>query len=384
MVNVAFFGHDTGDAAVRRRVQAFGDDGIAVQGFMMRRGESGPTEWPNVDLGITLDEDYRQRLGAIGRGVRVAAAHADQLRHADLVYARNLDMLVCAAAVMNLARVRRPLVYECLDVHRLMVRSDAVGKAMRTAERLLLRRTDLLVVSSPGFIEHYFDVRHPGRFRPWLLENRMAPGSFRQARPEPTPVPADRPLRVGWFGVLRCQRSLHLLTDLAVRLGDRVEIVIRGRPNEIEMPDFHHRIGPLTNVVFGGPYRSPEDLSRLYADVDIVWAADFMDAGFNSEWLLPNRLYEGGWYATPAVAPEGTVTGQWISQRHAGFTVGEPLGDSLVALVDRLDRDRSPIEAAQVALARLPESTFIQPAGEMRALVNAVLEPTPGTEKVAH
>ncbi|MFV0260003.1 MAG: glucosyl transferase [Acidimicrobiales bacterium] len=381
MTTVAFFGHDMGDAAVRRRVQAFTDDGIAIQGYMMRRGEPTPTEWPNVDLGPTIDEDYRQRLGAIVRGVRVARAHAADLGAADLVYARNLDMLVCAAATMTATRISRPLIYECLDVHRLMVRTDPVGRAMRTAERLLLRRTDLLVVSSPGFIEHYFDVHHPGRFRSWLLENRMAPGAFRDPRPAPGPVPSDRPLRLGWFGVLRCRRSLHLLTDLAAALGDRVEVVISGRPNEIEMPDFHRRVDALDNVRFTGPFRSPEDLPRLYAGVDLMWAADFMDAGFNSEWLLPNRLYEGGWYVTPAVAPAGTVTGRWIAERQAGFTVAEPLERSLIDLIDRLDQDRAPIQQARIALAGLPDDAFIQPPGEMQALLDAAIGPSPATPR---
>ena len=102
----------------------------------------------------------------------------------------------------------------------------------------------------------------------------------------------------------------------------KFEIVMHGMPALTEIPDFHHRIQGLTNVDYHGRYRAPEDLARIYAGLDLVWAGDFMEAGYNSVWLLPNRLYEGGYYAVPPIAPAGTQTAQmdrssqgWIYHR---------------------------------------------------------------------
>ena len=50
MTKVAFFGHDSGDAAVRRRVRAMCDGDVTVVGFMMRRQNKAPPEWENIDL----------------------------------------------------------------------------------------------------------------------------------------------------------------------------------------------------------------------------------------------------------------------------------------------------------------------------------------------
>ena len=49
--HIAFFGHDSADAANRRRVQAFQDDGLHVTGYMMHRRDPGDLSWENVDLG---------------------------------------------------------------------------------------------------------------------------------------------------------------------------------------------------------------------------------------------------------------------------------------------------------------------------------------------
>ena len=44
MTRIAFFGHDAADAAVRRRVQGFRDDGLDVVGFTMRRRDDVVTD----------------------------------------------------------------------------------------------------------------------------------------------------------------------------------------------------------------------------------------------------------------------------------------------------------------------------------------------------
>ncbi len=374
MIRIAFFGHDAGDAAVRRRVQSFLDDGLAVTGFMMRRRDDATTDWENIDLGRTYDAALLQRVRSIVTGARKAAGHRDKLAAADVIYARNLDMLATAFLARRLAGLHTPVIYECLDVHRLLTREDAIGFVFRRIEGALLRRSRRLVVSSPAFIRNHFERRHAGLFQAELVENRLAAGA--EAGPRPAMLPAytaDTPLRIGWFGVLRCRRSLGLLLTVARTFGDRVRIVMHGRPALSEIPGFHEQISGLANVSFNGPYKAPEDLRRLYSGVDVVWAGDFMEAGYNSLWLLPNRLYEGGYHAAPPIAPAGTETARWSTDRDAGFAVEENLAGTLPALVRRLIADRSLVAAKRQRLLDLPDSTFIQPRGVFRSMMESVL-----------
>ncbi|MEM6900615.1 MAG: glycosyl transferase, partial [Pseudomonadota bacterium] len=293
---IAFFGHDIYDAAIRRRAAAFAADGFGVDGFMMRRGDLANTEWTNVDLGETRDGAFLNRFGQIFRGARIAAA-SDALSRADVIYARNLDMLACAFLAKRHLKLDTPVVYECLDVHRILVRRDPLGMAMRQLERQLASRCKALIVSSPAFLREHFVPRYNLSVPTCLVENRMVDGMDYGLRPtEVVARSSSDPLRIGWFGVLRCSRSLDLLVGLADRLGDRVDIKLRGRVSGREIPDFEEKIAGRQNITFGGEFRAPEDLAEIYGSVDIVWAGDFMEAGFNSVWLLPNRLYEGGYY----------------------------------------------------------------------------------------
>jgi succinoglycan biosynthesis protein ExoL len=371
LVKLAFFGHDANDAAVQRRIAAFARAGAEVHGFTMRRGAlMSPPAWNNIDLGATRDADFAQRLLALWQARPVLRAAREVLRDCTVIYARNLDMLALAHWARGMSGANARLVYECLDVHRFMTREDALGQAMRQFERNLLGDTDLVVVSSPAFAREYFDVRQPGLARTMLIENRLASGFDYGPRPTPAPSRGDV-VRLGWFGNLRCRRSLALILDLADRLGPKLEVRMRGAPTKTDLGDFEARIAGRANVSFGGRYRWPDDLASIYADVDIVWAGDFHDPGANSKWLLPNRLYEGGYYGAPPLAPADSETGRWIASHGFGFTLAEPLEETMPAFFASLGRE--PIESARARLLAADASVFVQPERELRQVLDAVL-----------
>jgi succinoglycan biosynthesis protein ExoL len=376
MTRIAFFAHDAADAAVRRRIQGFADDGLDVVGFTMRRRDDVKTEWRNIDLGRTFDGAYVQRIKSIFRGAKLAAAQSETLATADVIYARNLDMLATAFLAKRHTKLKTPVIYEALDVHRLLTRKDPIGFVFRRIEGALLKRTKRLVVSSPGFLENHFEPRHRGRYTPSLIENRLAAGADYGVRPG-ADLPAMEPLRIGWIGILRCKRSIGLLTDLARVFGPAIRIELHGAPALTEIPDFHERIQGLANVTYHGRYRSPEDLARIYSDLHVVWAGDFMEAGFNSSWLLPNRLYEGGYFGVPSIAPSGTQTAKWIEARGAGFTVSEDLARNLPDLVRTLIAQPGEIRTRRERLLSLPQDTFVARRGELAGLIGDTLRDTP-------
>ena len=372
MTNIAFFGHDVADSAVRRRVKAMTHDGFTVTGFMMHRRDSSPPNWKNVDLGAARDRAMIARIKSIFVGARIASKHED-FKTADLLYARNLDMLAAAFLAKKFAGLSTPVIYECLDIHALMIRSDPIGKILRWLEGRLLRRSRGLVTSSPGFLKNYFEKYHKDRYSAHLVENRLASGSDYGERPQsPKPGEAGK-LRLGWVGMLRCERSLDLLCDLADRFPETLEVKLHGIHAKTEIPIFEPLIDKRPNMSFAGRYKSPEDLADIYAEIDVVWAGDFMDAGYNSVWLLPNRIYEGGYYGVPAIAPKGTETGNWIEQRASGFTPDEPLKDKLFDLFSQLFECRKPLDQASQALIDLDENTFVEPVGVVASIVESAL-----------
>ncbi|MCB1550060.1 MAG: glucosyl transferase [Hyphomicrobiaceae bacterium] len=360
---IAFFGHDANESTIRKRIGAFLRHGAHVHAFTFRRDHANataPERWPNVALGTTSDRNYLSRIAKLVRAVPRLARHRRALARCDVFYARNLDMLALAALAQRLSGKRSRLVYEVLDVQRVMTRSDIVGRAFRLAERILLRRCTLLVVSSPDFVAHYFEPSQ-GYRGPWyLLENKVVPADDGMQSPAPgarSPPPGP-PWVIGWFGTLRCVRSLKILCALADRFPDRVHVVLRGRPSERDLPTDTIRaaVAGRSNMAYHGPYRSPDDLPDIYGAVHLSWSIDYLDAGTNSDWLLPNRVYEGGLHGALQVARQGTATGRMVDRLGIGWTLPEPLEECAEAFIRRLSS--ADIASARERLAGCDAAVF--------------------------
>lgn len=344
-----------------------------VRVFGFRRCEAAPCAVdgaPAVDFGRTYDGALAQRALAAGAKACLAAGWGRALRDADVIMARNLEMLVIAAAARRLHAPRARLIYECLDIHRLMTAPGPAGMVLRSIERALLGEVQILVVSSSAFVRAYFEPwqRLGARISPPVLivENRVfEPG---EATPDETPRPPGPPWRIGWFGMLRCRQSFAELARLAKRAGGAVQVVLAGRPSPREFPDFAEQVAEAPGMSFIGDY-APADVGRLYRSVHFNWAIDHFQAGGNSQWLLPNRLYEGGRFGAVPLALAGGETARWLERRGLGLAVQDPVRD-LGLFLGRLDVAR--YRQLEARCAKAPRNWFVADAADCRHLVQAL------------
>lgn len=370
-VKVVYFVHDVGDPAIHKRVAMLREGGAEVTVIGFRRGHrpmDNVSGAPVIDLGQTFHLRLGHRATAVLQQVIRAASFGEVVHGADVVLARNLEMLAIAARARYLAAPRSRFVYECLDIHPAMVGTGRKGQALRAVERALLRRCHLLIVSSQAFIDAYFLPRQHLTTPVLLVENkalRLEPGA---APPVATPGRTRPPWRIGWFGVIRAQRALDILARIATENAGLVEIVIRGRPGLAEFRDFHAQVQATPGVSFDGGY-TPDDLPAMYADIDFCWAFDYFDEGAGSNWLLPNRLYEGGQFAAIPLARIGTETSRWMQQRGIGVSFKDPAAE-----VGPWLRAMSPERYEELAQAsrQLDRADVVAGAQDCRALVQAL------------
>ena len=371
-IRLAFFGHNANEPAVRRRAQFFARADIAVTGVMPYRGAPRPVPFPLHSLGETRDNSYMARLRTVRRAAKLSTADHNDLRDLDVIYARNLDMLACAHAFARRNRLRVPIVYECLDIHRLMIGNGAVATGLRRIEGKLLARSALLVCSSPQFIDQYFARYHAGKYRALLVENRVDPADVGPRPNARTRLTGD-PMRIGWIGNLRCRRSLDLLCQLVEQFHPRLTIHIHGYPARHVFPDFEQLVANRPGLHYFGPYNGAPELARIYGDLDMVWAADWFEAGHNSVWQIPNRIYEGGYFGVPAITAEGTETARMTQSWGAGWRFADPPEATVPPLIDSILRDPTQITRRRDTLLSLPTATFAERPEDTRAIIAAAL-----------
>lgn len=371
-LQVLYLAHNLADPAIRRRVLTLTTGGatVTVAGFQragnLLTAEAGVR---SIDLGETADARFSQRIAAVLRARFSMRRKLAGLARPDVIIARNLEMLALAGKASALFGGNVPVVYECLDIHRLLLDEGLKGKVMRGLQRRFAAQASLLITSSPAFVENFFKPRSGLDLPILLLENKVlalgseATGEVATLRPPK----AGEPWRIGWFGAIRCAKSLSILIDFARRMEGRVEVILRGRPAYSEFDDFDATVAAAPHVHFHGAYRNPEDLASIYGEVQFTWAIDFFEEGLNSEWLLPNRLYEGGLHGAVPIALATTETGRFVARRDIGVLLDRATPDALETLFSTMTAER--YAALFAKLCAVERHQWVTDPADCRALV---------------
>jgi hypothetical protein len=369
--HLAYFVHDLGDAAVMRRVRMLHAGGarVTVVGFRRREQPVSALDGARtIDLGQTRDGRFVHRVWAVVRTLARFGHVHHAVRDADVIMARNLEMLIIGAR----ARRGRKLVYECLDIHRLLLGRGSVSRVITAIEAWALARVSMIITSSNRFADDYFRQRRGFSGPIELVENKVLAidGATDRALPA-SAGPRSPPWIIGWFGMLRCRRSLAELSHLVVNGNGAIRVLIAGIPSDREFDDFAGAVAAVPGMEYVGPYVST-DLARLYGRVDFAWAIDYFEAGLNSAWLLPNRLYEAMAHAVVPVALDSVETGHWLKRHDVGITVEQPTAD-LPNLLQQMDA--AAYRAAQLRITALPDGLLFTTREECRGLVDRIFMP---------
>jgi succinoglycan biosynthesis protein ExoL len=369
--------HDLADPAVARRVAMLQRGGARINLNGFRRSAQPILDVAGCrprDLGRTQDGRLKARILSVAKARLAVGNWGRGFAPGEAIIARNLEMLYLAAAARRRFAPTAPLFYELLDIHRLMIGTGAPSRLLRGLERHLLGQCDGVIVSSPAFERDYLR-RHYSKLPPVLLWENKAMPSLSGASVGDSGVGAvpaiGRPWRIGWFGAIRCRRSLLCLANLARKHPGLIEVDIRGRITEAMGADFQAIVDGAPGLHYHGPYRYPDDLAEIYGQIHFVWAIDFYEAGFNSSWLLPNRLYEGGYCQRVPIALAGVETGRWLAGQGLGFQISDDLESATESLLLGMTAARyEPALAASLGanqdLFRLTDDACGQMVGQLQ------------------
>ena len=172
---------------------------------------------------------------------------------------------------------------------------------------------------------------------------------------------------IGYFGVIRCERSWHVLRRLAEQGNGRIHVYLRGVP--LNLPNFEQQAAESRWIQYGGPYVAPDELTDMYSRVDLLWVAHRVDDNNSLLWNRTNRFYEGCAFQKPMIGQAGTQDGAVIHDRGLGPLVD--LADPEAAIAGVLQITAAEIEQWQANVSRLPRSVYCE-NGEHERLSNRI------------
>ena len=368
-MGVTYLAHDLDDPSIWRRVRMLRQGGAEVRVAGFRRGQ-GPLPEDATVLGHTANGRMIQRVRAIAAAWPRITGMIPAQDGPEVILARNLEMLALGA---RLARIRGArLVYELLDIHAMMLGQGTAARVLRRVEAKLMQRSSLVILSSPAFRTSYLRHYDQPDVPTLMVENKpfARAETARQAGAATDGAENGGPLIIGWFGMLRCRWSLGVLDQVSRAEPGKYRVILRGRPALDVMEDFHDVVDANPDLSFMGPYDWPDDLPAIYGQIDVAWLIDRYQAGQNSDWLLPNRLYEGCLNGAVPVVLEGTEVGRRVSAWDCGVLVPAPDADAVAATLASLSPET--LAARRAAVADLPRDALEMDEAECRHLTAAI------------
>jgi succinoglycan biosynthesis protein ExoL len=348
------------DARDSKRIAMLQQAGFKVEavafdrGFNSGRAPSCPVEI----LGNILNGHYVQRIpklvSSLGRIRRSISRN-------DIVYTSGIDMAL--TALIGGMGLDKPVITEVGDIRKIQVSHGFTGRAVRLLDQYVGMHSNLIVATAPGFIHGYYhgwlNVHTPAIVIENKLEASVASFKSRNAPPQGIPL-IDRALRIGYFGMLRCDWSWQVLEELAASAPDRIQIMAAG--HVITPSDIPYRAAKFKNIEFRGEFRSPEHLAELYGDVDLIWACYPSPNGGDKDWqwaqaiCRSNRFYESCFFQKPIISQACSADAIEIAAYDIGLVLsGYDTKETVEALLGIDPRD---LEEWKENLSRIQHNVY--------------------------
>ena len=284
------------------------------------------------------------------------------IRRNHLLYASGPDMALLAI-IANVG-LGRPIVFEVGDIRKIQVSSGALGTLVRLVDRVVAKFSKLLVVTAKDFVDGYYRKRLNIKTPAIVLENKLENQELDFEQNKSLSPVRIKPLKIGYFGVLRCDWSWKVLEKLALSEPNNIKIIIAG--HILEPTDLIERAAKLLNVEFRGEYRSPQDLSSLYSDLDFVWACypppENKNKNKNKNWrwaqmiCRSNRFYESCYFKKPIISVAGSGDAKEVERYGIGEVVSDQAIDSMITTLTKITQEK--LLRWDESLSKLPKSVY--------------------------
>ncbi len=274
------------------------------------------TSCPVQSLGHIYSKIYLFRVFEImARTLKIRTA----IRRSDIVYAFHLEMaMVAQIASVGLSK---PVILEIHDIKSHQVSRGFKGWLIRSLDKSVTRACELLVLTTVNYKAYYRDrlnIETPTL----IIENKTEESFTKIVRDNVIKLSTSqqldsRPLRIGYFGLLKDEWSLRLLELVTTTAPEMFTAVLAGA--NLRLEDFTQRVQQNQNIEYRGEYARLHDLVGLYTDVDVVLAC--YPPVIPDSWARSHRYYEACFFQKPLIVRAGTGDANHVARHKIGMII---------------------------------------------------------------
>lgn len=323
---------------------------------------------PDCDVKSLGKISHGKYLRRVYKLLKAAPVLRKAIKKTDILYASGPDMAYLAW--LSGIGLGKPIVQEVGDIRELQVAKGLKGYLVREIEKFFLKKCSLLVVTAGEFLNEYYRKWLKSDISGLILENKLEKNFNMKVLKN-----KSNKIRIGYFGLLRCKWSWEVLKELALKYPLKFEIIIAGYP--INPKDIIEDANTINNIMYLGEYKSPDDLSRLYGQVDLVWAVypgpEVVEnnQGWAQMICRSNRFYESCYFKTPLISLKNSGDGIEVNKYNIGLIIdNQNINDAIIKIDQISNKD---INFWKFNMENVPQDVFIYTT-EIEDLKKSILQ----------
>lgn len=220
----------------------------------------------------------------------------------------------------------------------------------------MIKKADLLVLTSTYFWERYYKNLYPFNERVFIMENlppRRLFQNFKHIK--------HKKLVIGFVGVIRYGKQIANLFETCKDYEENVEIIVAGSGPDLRYIESISK--NYKNVKITGPYDYEKDILDIYSKIDIVYSVYDAD-DFNVRLAIPNRFYEAVVCGLPIIVAKNTALSWLVKEYGVGFEVSHSDVNELKNLIKNILDNPVLLERCRGNALKIRENFYYENAEE--------------------
>jgi len=263
----------------------------------------------NICLGVIENGKYLSRIIKYFKSF-IKLKKILKKRDYDILIINNIDTLV----LFRLATLKKiKVIIEISDLREHTYTNTIKSHTIRFIEKYLFKKIDKLIVTSPKFYELYY--KNIFNKEVFILENKP----LKNMIPKKLEKIKNKKIRIGIVGLLLQGKPYKTLLD-TVKSDNNYEVLIYGRGVYQDLIEEY--ANQYENIKYYGEYNFFKDISRIYANLDILYMPyDTTNGSLNNKVALPNKFYEALYFYIPIITSKDTYLGELVEKYQVGVTI---------------------------------------------------------------
>lgn len=311
---------------VVKRVNSFVDAGYPVEVYAFNR--TGKTSYP-MDFHVRYEiigsfpykSSYYKRFLIMRKRIKSLLSQFESSNV--LLYLFGLDVALSIPSLY-----KRHYIYEEADLVHAYFPNVLVRHLFELKDLKIIRKSALTVLTSKGFVDYHFTGKKPKNVL--VMGNKLSRNVLDIPKATKKGLSLNN-LRIGFVGAFRFNTISHFCKVFLENFPKHEFHVygVFGNADEEAM------FSKYQNFKYHGPFKNPDDLPSIYANIDILLST--YDANtINARYAEPNKLYEAIFFDTPIIVSRNTYLEKRIMKDHIGFAIDAMNDNEIISFINTL------------------------------------------------